>query len=45
MSVLGINDPWIWMAYVGCFACVAFCVVYGLMKGRKGTEEDEEDGN
>lgn len=46
MSFLGIPDPWIWMSYVGCFLCVAFCVVYGFIQGRKVTEEeDEQDGN
>ena len=46
MSVLGISDPWIWLSYVGCFRCVAFCVVYGAIQGRKGTEEeDEQDGS
>ncbi len=45
MSVLGIADPWIWLSYVGCFLCVAFCVAYGLIQGRKGAEEeDEQDG-
>ena len=46
MSVLGIADPWIWLSYVGCFLCVAFCVAYGLIQGRKGAgEEDEQDGS
>jgi hypothetical protein len=42
MSILGLTDPWNIMAYVGCFICVAFCVVYGLMKGREDDSEEDE---
>ena len=34
--VLGIPDPWIWMAYLLCLAATALCVVYGFVKGRNG---------
>lgn len=40
MSLFGIPDPWIWMAYVGCFACVAFCAVWYWLK-KDEVEEDE----
>ena len=44
MTLLGIPDPWIWMAYIGCIVCVVFCCIYGYMKGGSA-EEDEEDGS
>ena len=43
MDFFGLIDPWIIGGYVGSFLCVAFCVIYGFLKGR-GSEEDEEDG-
>lgn len=43
MDFFGLTDPWIIGGYVGSFLCVAFCVIYGFLKGR-GSEEDEEDG-
>ena len=43
MTLLGIPDPWIWMAYVGCFVSVAFCCIYGYFKGK--SEGDDEDGS
>lgn len=45
MTLFGIPDPWIWMAYVGCIACVIFCCAYGFVKGRSNGEEDDEDGS
>lgn len=35
--MFGIDDPWIWAAYIGCFATVIFCCVYGWKK-RDGDE-------
>ncbi|MDY0293914.1 MAG: hypothetical protein RBQ77_05055 [Candidatus Methanomethylophilaceae archaeon] len=40
MTLLGIPDPWIWIAYLASFATVIFCCVYGW---RKGNVEDETD--
>jgi hypothetical protein len=34
-SVIGIPDPWIWMAYLLCLAATALCVVYAAVRGRK----------
>ncbi len=46
MSIMGISDPWILGAYIGCFLSVAFCVIYGLSRGKAvEAEEDAEDGN
>lgn len=30
--MFGITDPCIWLAYIGCFATVVFCIIYGLKK-------------
>lgn len=41
MEFFGLTDPWIVLGYVGSFLCVAFCIVYGILKGR---DEEEDDG-
>ena len=40
MSLFGIPDPWIWMSYVGCIACVAFCIIWAHLKDKEA-ETDE----
>lgn len=35
LSVLGIPDPWIWMAYLLCLAATALCVVYAAIRSLK----------
>jgi hypothetical protein len=35
---LGIQDPWIWLAYLLSIASSAVCVVYGLINWNKGDE-------
>ncbi len=40
MSLFGIPDPWIWMPYVGCIACVIFCIVWARLKDKE--EEPDE---
>ncbi len=42
MSILGLSDPWVIGAYVGCFLCVAFCIYYSL---RSNKDEDSEEGS
>jgi len=32
--VLGIPDPWIWMAYLLCLAATVLCVIHGFVRGR-----------
>lgn len=44
MSFFGLTDPWIIGGYLLSFLSVAFCVVYGFLKGRSTGEEEEEDG-
>ena len=39
LGVLGIQDPWIWMAYVLCLLATALCVVYGLISRFRGADE------
>jgi hypothetical protein len=40
--VLGISDPWISAAYVGCILATLLCVVYGIINWNKGDEGEEE---
>mgnify|MGYP007050237420 FL=1 len=40
--VLGIDDHWIWGAYVGCILVTLLCVVYGILNWNKGGEDEEE---
>ena len=42
MSFFGLTDPWIIGGYVLSFLSVAFCVAYGLLKGRDQEGEDED---
>ena len=39
-GVLGIPDPWIWMAYLLCLAATVLCVVHAVVAGRKAAEAD-----
>ena len=39
-GVLGIPDPWIWMAYLLCLAATLLCVVYSILAGRKAREAE-----
>lgn len=44
--MLGIDDPWVWSAYILSFVATGVCVVYGLAMWNKGddsapTEEDK----
>lgn len=44
--MFGLEDPWIYMAYLLCILGTVFCVVYGALNWNKGDEpvyqEDEE---
>ena len=42
MGVLGIPDPWIWVAYILCFASAGLCVVWGIMNWNSGDEDGED---
>ncbi len=41
MSFLGIPDPMIWLSYVGCFATVLFCLVWGHLKDKEVADDGE----
>ena len=38
-GVIGIPDPWIWMAYLLCLAATALCVVNAAIRGRRQEAE------
>lgn len=40
--VLGIEDPWVWGAYIGSILVMLLCVVYGALNWNKGGEDEEE---
>lgn len=40
MGVLGIPDPWVWVAYILCFASAGLCAIYGILNWNT----EEEDG-
>ncbi len=37
--MLGIEDFWIWSAYLGCILSTLVCVVYGVITWNKGGDE------
>jgi hypothetical protein len=39
MTILGIDDPIIWSAYLLCILSAVFCIVYGWANWNKGDEE------
>jgi hypothetical protein len=39
--VLGIDDPWVWSAYIGSVLVMLLCVAYGILNWNKGDEEEE----
>ena len=40
MSLFGIPDPAVWLAYVGCIATIAFCAVWAYVKNKEGSEDE-----
>ena len=43
MAVLGINDPWIWGAYLLCILSTLLCIVYGALNWNKGDEHEKKE--
>ena len=39
-GVLGIPDPWIWLAYLLCLASTVLCVVHAFIRGRKAADAE-----
>ena len=42
-SVLGIEDPWVWGAYVLCILSTLLCIFYGLLRWDRGLLDEEEE--
>jgi len=40
--MLGIEDKYVWLAYVLCIASTLLCVIYGLITWKRGDESVEE---
>lgn len=43
LSVLGIEDKYVWLAYVLCVASSILCVIYGLITRNRGEEPVAEE--
>ncbi len=41
--MLGINDPWILIAYLLCILSTLACVGYGIYNWNKGAENEPEE--
>jgi hypothetical protein len=41
--MLGINDPWILMAYLLCIFSTVACIGYGIYNWNKGAENDPDE--
>lgn len=41
--MLGIEDVWVWLAYVLCIASALLCVIYGLITWNRGEEAVEPE--
>ncbi len=39
--VLGIDDPWVWSAYILTILSMLLCVIYGALNWNKGDEDEE----
>ncbi len=35
MSILGLTDPWIIAAYLGCIIITIICIIYGAINWNK----------
>jgi hypothetical protein len=41
--MLGIEDPWVWSAYLLCLLSALLCVIYGAINWNRGDEPVEPD--
>ena len=41
--MLGIQDPWVALAYLLCIASSALCVIYGWLNWNRGDEEVKDE--
>ena len=40
MTILGLSDPYILGAYIGCFACVILCIGWALFRKEEGNTDE-----
>ncbi len=43
VSVLGIDDPWIWGVYLLCIFSALLCVIYGAFNWNRGGESESAE--
>ena len=43
LSLLGIPDPWVWLAYVLCLLSALACVTYSWRNWNRGDEAVQDD--
>jgi hypothetical protein len=41
--MLGINDPWIILAYLTCIASAIVCIVYGIYNWNRGADDEANE--
>ena len=41
--LLGIQDPWVWLAYVLCIASSLLCVIWGIARWNAAEPADEPE--
>lgn len=41
--MLGIEDMWVWLAYLLCIVSTILCIVYGIICWNKGDEPVQPD--
>ncbi len=39
--MLGIDDPYIWIAYILCFISAIGCMIYGAIKWNDGLDDED----
>jgi hypothetical protein len=43
VMLLGMQDPWVWLAYVLSILSALLCVVFGLLNWNKGEEPIKQE--
>ncbi|MFZ2377481.1 MAG: symporter small accessory protein [Methanothrix sp.] len=43
LSMLGIEDPWIWGVYILCILSTLLCVIYGIVNWNRGSELEAQE--
>ncbi len=42
LSMLGIDDPWVWGVYLLCIFSTLLCVIYGIINWNRGGEQESQ---